>query len=508
MLYLINENWFFLVAAAFFAAFAGWALLAMRSVNALSTLEQERNRLMHDLVALSAGDDTLTRERENEVEMMRRRSELEIARAAELERALVATRQESGDAVRRLAELEAVSGDLDRVTGERDMLLSRVDELEQDLARLNEAAAVTAAPVVDEDASLKAWRLRYFEQRVRYLESLPPPEPVMLAAEPLPPVEPEVVVETKADFATQWNALYYAARTRDLEAERAEAPMAAPQPLVSATPNEEDVEAQRRAGWRERYFVKRTAYLQSLVDEAGASLRELSAALAAKSDEALEANNAKTILQTALNAANAERETAITAKSESDTEIERLRAELASKQPTHDWELEAQRTKWRNRYLEARLRHLEAIAARPMQVVAPPVEQAPEPAPEVKVEPAPLPAMEVVRQEEEAAPPQPRLAPLVKNARPTALPAARHGAPDDLTLIDGVSPRKQITLNSLGVYHFDQIAAWSDANVSWVDNYLRLRGQIADEDWVGQAAELARGVGVALRDRLLEAEEA
>jgi predicted flap endonuclease-1-like 5' DNA nuclease len=69
--------------------------------------------------------------------------------------------------------------------------------------------------------------------------------------------------------------------------------------------------------------------------------------------------------------------------------------------------------------------------------------------------------------------------------------AATGGAPDDFTLIDGVSPLQQSTLHSLGIYHFDQIAAWTPANVAWMDRYLRLRGRIGEEEWVEQAAELA-----------------
>jgi NADH-quinone oxidoreductase subunit E len=86
--------------------------------------------------------------------------------------------------------------------------------------------------------------------------------------------------------------------------------------------------------------------------------------------------------------------------------------------------------------------------------------------------------------------------------RPASLPAARGGAPDDLTLIDGVSLLQHSTLNSLGIYHFDQIAAWSPGNVAWVDHYLRLRGRIVDEDWVTQAQALARGEGIALSERM------
>jgi predicted flap endonuclease-1-like 5' DNA nuclease len=80
------------------------------------------------------------------------------------------------------------------------------------------------------------------------------------------------------------------------------------------------------------------------------------------------------------------------------------------------------------------------------------------------------------------------------------LPAPRNGAPDDFTLIEDVSVLQQTTLYSLGVFHFDQIAAWSAANVAWVDNYLRLRGRIDAEEWIEQADALAReGVGASRR---------
>lgn len=76
--------------------------------------------------------------------------------------------------------------------------------------------------------------------------------------------------------------------------------------------------------------------------------------------------------------------------------------------------------------------------------------------------------------------------------RPHALAAARDGDGDDLTRIDGVGPRIQDVLNAMGVFHFDQIAAWSPENVAWVDDYLSFGGRVAAQDWVGQAASLAQ----------------
>ncbi|MEZ6022902.1 MAG: hypothetical protein R3C16_05695 [Hyphomonadaceae bacterium] len=84
---------------------------------------------------------------------------------------------------------------------------------------------------------------------------------------------------------------------------------------------------------------------------------------------------------------------------------------------------------------------------------------------------------------------------------------AGNGAPDDFTLIEGVSLLQQSTLYSLGVFHFDQIAAWTPENVAWVDNYLRLRGRIEEEEWAEQADDLARE-GPAAARRSLQDEDA
>ncbi|MEM9127843.1 MAG: NADH-quinone oxidoreductase subunit NuoE, partial [Pseudomonadota bacterium] len=55
---------------------------------------------------------------------------------------------------------------------------------------------------------------------------------------------------------------------------------------------------------------------------------------------------------------------------------------------------------------------------------------------------------------------------------PETLSAARDGKPDDLKLLKGVGPKLEQTLNGLGFYHFDQIAAWTETEVAWVDTRL------------------------------------
>lgn len=75
-------------------------------------------------------------------------------------------------------------------------------------------------------------------------------------------------------------------------------------------------------------------------------------------------------------------------------------------------------------------------------------------------------------------------------ARPLALDGPVENTPDDLTLIGGIGPRIQEVLNSLGIYHYDQIADWSPENIAWIDDHLNFHGRVKREGWVEQAAVL------------------
>ena len=57
-------------------------------------------------------------------------------------------------------------------------------------------------------------------------------------------------------------------------------------------------------------------------------------------------------------------------------------------------------------------------------------------------------------------------------------------------LIGGIGPRIQDVLNSLGIYHYDQIAEWTLENIAWIDEYLNFHGRVKREGWVEQAAVL------------------
>ncbi|WP_371931772.1 hypothetical protein [Mameliella sp. MMSF_3552] len=117
-------------------------------------------------------------------------------------------------------------------------------------------------------------------------------------------------------------------------------------------------------------------------------------------------------------------------------------------------------------------------------------------------EPAPAPV---------AAPEKLETAPVAEPAAPAAAPApeaeveaapamvkpaalkAPKGEADDLTVLNGVGPKLAEALNAEGIYHFSQIAAWTEENVAWVDeNLAGVRGRASRNGWVAQAAELVK----------------
>lgn len=78
--------------------------------------------------------------------------------------------------------------------------------------------------------------------------------------------------------------------------------------------------------------------------------------------------------------------------------------------------------------------------------------------------------------------------------KPALLTQARAGGADDLKLIRGVGPKLETVLHGLGVFHFDQIAAWDEDNLRWIDQNLgTFRGRALRDKWIEQAQALAKG---------------
>ena len=72
--------------------------------------------------------------------------------------------------------------------------------------------------------------------------------------------------------------------------------------------------------------------------------------------------------------------------------------------------------------------------------------------------------------------------------------SAPQGEPDDLQRLKGVGPKLSNMLGELGVYHYHQIASWSDEHVIIVDERLgSFKGRIHRDLWREQARLLAEG---------------
>lgn len=88
------------------------------------------------------------------------------------------------------------------------------------------------------------------------------------------------------------------------------------------------------------------------------------------------------------------------------------------------------------------------------------------------------------------------------SAGPLRLSAPRDGKADNLQEIEGIGPAMETLVNELGFYHFDQIAAWSDADVALVDAEMRnFKGRIARDRWVAQARIIVTEGLEAFRER-------
>ena len=74
--------------------------------------------------------------------------------------------------------------------------------------------------------------------------------------------------------------------------------------------------------------------------------------------------------------------------------------------------------------------------------------------------------------------------------KPHDLLEAPQGDADDLKQVKGIGPVIEGKLNDLGLFHFWQIAKWSDEELVWVDNYLNFKGRALREGWIDQARKL------------------
>lgn len=201
------------------------------------------------------------------------------------------------------------------------------------------------------------------------------------------------------------------------------------------------------------------------------------------------------------------------------------RAEPASAevQASEERDEEVARLRWRNRYLESRLAYLGQPSARPAPSASPTATSSAQSPAATKSAPAPNSATAQPAQTSasprlaESAPDRlasrgPRFtspfsalansAPPKKQGPAIAVPPSRptpikppakqaaDGQADDLTRISGLSSSIELKLNEIGIWHYSQIANWTDQHLEWVDRSFGLEGQAKREGWVSQARQL------------------
>ncbi len=71
--------------------------------------------------------------------------------------------------------------------------------------------------------------------------------------------------------------------------------------------------------------------------------------------------------------------------------------------------------------------------------------------------------------------------------KPELLSSPREGKKDALTKIKGLGPKLEEKLNTAGIYHFDQIASWTEADFEWLGENTTFASRAKKDDWVSQA---------------------
>ena len=473
MVELLTDMWMYLAGAALIGLVIGWAFRG-------AFLPRPKTVNVAPMQAISAPAQ-LTEEQKAAIE----RAEQSDAAISALEMR-VKTAQEAA---------AALQGEVTHFKTALQAAEAKIAELEK-AGEKAEAPVAVAATADDENAKL-IWQNRYLEARVRHLQT-------QLDAEPAAPVALAAPVEVPQDKADddklQWHAKYLASRVRHLELQLAD--KAEPKPVVADTSvtdamkaSLEETEARLKAALSDQESLQ--AQLEKLQAASTAPKEEDTTAVSLSDFSKLQWQNKylqARLLHLEETSVGAGEIAAPVVSNDTlpDHELETLqsenkvlKAELERISNTDsEAEKELARLRWRNRYLEGRLNYLEAASldatndadddtdsiASVLSDVAAPVANN-----DAVTEPEPV--VTVAEADE---------------VRPLSLDAPREGGPDDLKRIGGVGPKIEGILNDLGIFHFDQVASWSNEEAAWIDSYLRFQGRVQREKWVDQAASLQK----------------
>ena len=90
--------------------------------------------------------------------------------------------------------------------------------------------------------------------------------------------------------------------------------------------------------------------------------------------------------------------------------------------------------------------------------------------------------------------------------KPLVLSFPKSTGKDDLKKIKGISSKVENDLNNLGIYHFEQIAKWTNKNCDWIEEFLMIPGCAKNNQWVDQAKILQTGKETVYSQRILDGE--
>ena len=77
--------------------------------------------------------------------------------------------------------------------------------------------------------------------------------------------------------------------------------------------------------------------------------------------------------------------------------------------------------------------------------------------------------------------------------KPLILSSPKLIGKDNLKKIKGINSKIENDLNTLGIYHFEQISNWSAKNCDWIEEFLHFPGVAKSNQWVDQAKILTSG---------------
>lgn len=77
--------------------------------------------------------------------------------------------------------------------------------------------------------------------------------------------------------------------------------------------------------------------------------------------------------------------------------------------------------------------------------------------------------------------------------KPLILSSPKPIGKDNLKKIKGINSKIENDLNTLGIYHFEQISKWSSKNCDWIEEFLHFPGCAKNNQWIEQAKILQSG---------------